>query len=356
MVFIDWLTISQEHPPGTDLPVFASVVSDHLETDTGLTVRTYRGKSIEGSYSSNVLVRCDGAKVYVSGNPSRFGRPDALFGLTDIQAAVEVFSRVLVAVGLPELKTVEAGIRRLDGTSMYSPRVHRVDLTQNLGCGVGNERGVLNWVASQAYLGKGGYMYPNARTVDWNRGSRHSYFKYYDKGWELKSRGKKALVSEEHHLRLVDFCSKSGVVRHELSLKNMGIRLKGLDCLSAWGRIDQADLANIVARYSVHNKADEKAFQSSDVEQQLIDIGVGALTSRRLSMVVVAWRGGVDCRSMYSKTAFYRNRAVLLGIGIDIGVSVHAGLHNNANHKEVVILEPLSPPDWYREGSLAAVA
>ena len=58
-------------------------------------------KLVEGSHSTKLTVRCDGSRVKITGNASRFHRIDNLFGLETIDDCIKVYNQVLASVDLP---------------------------------------------------------------------------------------------------------------------------------------------------------------------------------------------------------------------------------------------------------------
>ncbi|WP_041067153.1 hypothetical protein [Thiolapillus brandeum] len=101
MRFIDWLSVTQEHPEG-GLPVVGKEMITKYDLQTGQILRdSPNSKPLEGSYSTYLLVRCDGSKVSVEGNPSRWQRPDNLFGLQTFDDCIQVYNLVLKDLGLP---------------------------------------------------------------------------------------------------------------------------------------------------------------------------------------------------------------------------------------------------------------
>ncbi|AKS10059.1 phage/plasmid replication domain-containing protein [Pseudomonas trivialis] len=90
-MFIDWLTISQEHDH--DLPVVCDVFTLTIDANTNevLSTRQPRFKH-EASFSTSVSIHVQGRKIRVEGNPSRVGRLDNLFGFTSIEQCVSVYN------------------------------------------------------------------------------------------------------------------------------------------------------------------------------------------------------------------------------------------------------------------------
>jgi len=130
-------------------------------------------KKLESSYSSKLSIRCDGFKVTVDGNPSRWQRLDNLFGLRAFDGAIGVYNRILDEHGLPPFtkntwldwvqgKDGKRATRAGDGA-----RFLRVDWTRNLSVGQGNVSAFLRAISSQS-IGKGKrpQLYQNGHTVD----------------------------------------------------------------------------------------------------------------------------------------------------------------------------------------------
>jgi len=117
---IDWLTMYQDHGGTAVLPVVSvgveqgaagvtveplPVICRHTfqrtDTETGAVDEFRSPRQFQGSFSTSISVRCDGRRVEVSGNPSKFCRLDNLFGYRTLDSAVAVFNAVLAHLGLP---------------------------------------------------------------------------------------------------------------------------------------------------------------------------------------------------------------------------------------------------------------
>ena len=131
MVFLDWLSVYQDHKPGS-LPVLGAdwVLTSPIDVEgvyefdevegsegsafvhfvdfqTGEVVeRPVSWKSVRayqhpGSFDTKLRIRCDGSRVTVSGNPSAFCRMDNLFGFTEVSQAVDFYNVILQSLGMP---------------------------------------------------------------------------------------------------------------------------------------------------------------------------------------------------------------------------------------------------------------
>lgn len=196
-MFIDWLTISQEHDH--DLPIVGDIVHLTIDANTNevLSTRQPRFKH-EGSFSTSVTIHVQGRKIRVEGNPSRVGRLDNLFGHQTIEQCVSVYNALLREYGLPGftrctridirqgMSGAKTGDRIADGA-----KIERIDLTTNIALGEGNVIAYLRGVSSQRIGHSIGFLYPNGRTVAWTpkgngKGGRLQYRKAYDKAFEME--------------------------------------------------------------------------------------------------------------------------------------------------------------------------
>ena len=68
-MFIDWLTISQEHDH--DLPIVGNIVHLTVDENTNQVLSTCRPRfKHEGSFSTSITIHIQGRKIRVEGNPS----------------------------------------------------------------------------------------------------------------------------------------------------------------------------------------------------------------------------------------------------------------------------------------------
>ncbi|MBF4333403.1 hypothetical protein EAY29_24600, partial [Vibrio anguillarum] len=145
MYFIDQLFIHQDHPDG-GLPLVGTHVIERLDMETGEALPpSVNQKRLEGSFSTKLTIRCDGYRVRVEGNPSRWQRMDNLFGLTSLDDCVEIYNHLLSRYGLPPLtKNTRLYPRQSpDGKSTSlvgnGAEITSIDWTRNLAVGQGKE-------------------------------------------------------------------------------------------------------------------------------------------------------------------------------------------------------------------------
>lgn len=152
-MFIDWLTISQEHDH--DLAFVGNI--EHLTVDRNtkeiLSTRLPRIKH-EGSFSTSVTIHVQGRKIRVEGNPSRIGRLDNLFGHQTIEQCVSVYNALLRDYGLPGFtRCTQLDIRQGSSGAKSGDRIadgakiERIDLTTNFALGEGNVLAYLRGVS-----------------------------------------------------------------------------------------------------------------------------------------------------------------------------------------------------------------
>ncbi|MFA0233077.1 hypothetical protein AB4491_29420, partial [Vibrio sp. 10N.261.45.A7] len=92
MVLIDRLFMQQDHHSG-GLPLVGRHVIERVDLETGEKLPpSVNQKILEGSFSTKLTIRCDGYRVRVEGNPSRWQRQDNLFGLETIEQCVEIYN------------------------------------------------------------------------------------------------------------------------------------------------------------------------------------------------------------------------------------------------------------------------
>jgi len=198
MWFIDKLNMYQDHE--NELPTIGS----------------------EGSFSSSLRIRCNGTRVCIEGNPSRWNRAENLFGFNSIEYCISIYNHILITLGLPpftkatiaEYRQGEDG-KKVELITNGSVLTH-IDVTRNLsvraGCEVSYLRGL-----STLTIGKSQkpYLYANNMTVDWYKGSTVRYTKAYVKSHDLNDHKKKRLkeateIEKAQYESVIKFCDVVG--------------------------------------------------------------------------------------------------------------------------------------------------
>lgn len=335
-MFIDWLTISQEHDH--DLPIVGNIVHLTIDanTDEVLSTRQPRFKH-EGSFSTSVTIHVQGRKIRVEGNPSRVGRLDNLFGHKTIEQCVSVYNALLREYGLPGFSRctrldirqgvsgAKSGDRIADGA-----KIERIDLTTNFALGEGNVLAYLRGVSSQRIGHSIGFLHPNGRTVSWTPkgnggGGRLQYRKAYDKTFEMdlnslpKIKRRFGESSEEYKYvkRVRDYCAQEGVVRLEQELKSEFLQR---EALCYWGLFDERRLAEL---HSEFLKIDEKlkvtAMDIVSIAEQLVAEGhcSSLRSARTTASYALEWMSGTS-NIDFKKSQVKTHAALLNRIGINI--------------------------------------
>lgn len=364
--FIDKLNMQQTHHLG-GLRVVGKELCWRVDAATGESGQPSPTPfRLEGSYSSLITVRCDGYKVSVEGNPSRWMRMDNLFGFTSLDECVAVYNEILKQCGLPPFTKSTKVFFRQNGESdkavMESDGavIKHIDFTRNLMVGKGNELAYLRALSSQTIgRSKVGYLYPNGQTVDWNKGSTYRYDKVYIKSFDLKkhrdervSKGK-SLEDSEYYDQLIDYCDSFGVVREEHSFKREFLRRKDL-CF--YGLVSEADFRPFLEDLEKAMKRLEVTHtEYESIADQLIGEGVckSRQSANSTQSVYLLWLHG---QKIKRNSQYYVHSARLKEIGIDIAVDFDVTrLPIQIRRQEIIDVKPLPVPDWYQTAKVETV-
>jgi len=360
---IDWLSVSEEH---VSAPEFGSGLTLSVDMDGTMEWQSVRGADVRGSWDSSLRVRCSGGRVEVSGNPSKWGRLDALDGLRTVDDCLEVYNCVLSELGLPAFTGRLERLRVGDGPHLgevyyRGTRVSQIHLTRNLLLGsVAAIRPWLDWAAAQRWGRKGlvAVQHPENGTVRFGTRARRQ-LTYYNKGEEVRARISSVVRrlpadrredARAYLERLADWCLVNGVVRDEVRLGRKVLPELGLEFVANWrGR----DLAEIAGERLVRGGA-----AVIDWSREVIDRCESVLGSRRQAVtaegVLMRWMNGCDVRGEMSRPTFYRYaKALRLACGVDIRnrpnvVSFGRKLLERASAVEARELGPEDLPSWYR--------
>jgi len=325
--FVDWLTISQVH--AVELPRIDAGCVYATDGDGVEEWRTTRAVRHQGSHETSIGVRCDGSRVIVSGNLSRFGRPDNLFGFGFFDA-LAVANRICAHYGLPEFTAGARGeVSRPAGVSHIwtGARVSRIDLTANYETGsADNAHALMQWLGSQHSPRQAGRVLGAGETVDFGAGSRRQYWKAYIKHIEMEKRG----VADP---RVVDWCRDHGIVRFEGTIKSNALTDLGCaflgDYETGWA------MGELVKLFEEKREIFTRAQRSTDDLDEL---------PRALRGTARDYLAGSDCVRLLGRRTFYRHRAALLPYGIDIS---KRNVLPFAPRIRVIECRPAVVPEWY---------
>ncbi len=357
MRFIDWLSVAQEHPEG-GLPVVGREMVMRYDLQTGEVVRQAPNrKTVEGSYSSSLFIRCDGSRVSVEGNPSRWQRLDNLFGFQRFDDCIQVYNGILLEVGLPPFTPCrrvgwqqgpeDRTARRVSDGAIFK----RVDWTRNLAVGEGNELPFLRALSSQSF-GKGHrpYLYADGNTVDWGKGGTLWYQKVYSKAAELEITLKKLtkkLTQEEKEylLRLIRYCREQGIVRDEREFKRAFLQRKNL-CF--YGMTKESDFNDYLTDVdTMIERLEMSTVDYETIADQLLERGIckSRQSANATQAVVLAWLHG---QRMPRRSQYFEHKRRLRELGIDISVPYDASrAMPQLKRQRVIQVSTAVPPAWY---------
>lgn len=345
-----------------DLPLIDDGVVQGIDSDGCLVWKSVRGFQFQGSFATCVVITSDGHRVRFSGNPSRFCRADNVFGF-DLPTCLRRVNEILQKFGLPPFTAgrrllrpskshgfnfassvmplesitqlhlvtpVRVQLPRHESESIVDvewtgARITRIDLTRNYSLGGSdNARKYLQWLFTQqpSRSSKVG-TYPDASTVDWGRGSRRIYAKFYLKFIELAKR------ENAHTPELLEWAKKEGLGRFELSLKSTQLQSMGCQFL---GSLDMAQLELLFEdRASILSRA---TMELDDLDQ----------LPNSIRLCARDYLAGDDLSTL-SRTTFFRKRKALLKFGIDIAVPRNVVAF--PQRVRVIELRPAYIPQFY---------
>tara|TARA_B100002049_G_scaffold234653_1_gene217445 strand:+ start:1518 stop:2588 length:1071 start_codon:yes stop_codon:yes gene_type:complete len=340
---VDWLSVSQDHPGGCRVLGADYVI--HTDPDTGeVTRENVVGYKHEGSHDSSLRIRSDGNRVEISGNPSRYNRPDNVFGFRTVDECMSLYNELLRALGLPEFTKGEGYDRTNSGTVKIvdGARFSRVDIARNYLAGSpANVTMALRGLSASSRRGKpwlvgqDGMVYSG--TKDYIRA------KYYDKAREMKSHSRKACAKDETRIAVHQWCETEGALRFEVELGRKYLLENKMNGWILWNDERAQGIADSYDKVSDMTFATTNYQRIADDLEQKFDFKRGrALKAQHAAL---AWLSGEDLRESMSKSAFYRVTADLALVGLDARAPCNvAALPVRVR---VVDLRPAQVPDWY---------
>lgn len=369
--FIDKLCLYQIHD--AELPFIGkngAIDFDLLtgETDDALKIK---GKlPVMASYSTSIRVHCDGQKVYVEGNPSRFGRCENLFGLTSIDDCIAVYNHVLLSLGLPPFTAGRFEfLQGKDGEKqrkMYTGAViTHIDITKNHMVGQDNTYAFLRAVSTLSLPnGKLPYLYPNGATVEWSsskcgRGSSWDYSKIYIKHVDLIDKQKSNLKDAtdedcEYYQKVIEHCKHAGLIREEHSFKSKKLQRYDL-CYYGFVTLKQlVEHHTLTTLEKLTTTLEAATMDYVTIADQLLakHIVNSRQAANATQNIAMAW---LNDPRFHEKTArnsqYYVHKKRLLALGLDISVPFRADrnvLPMIRNQREITRYEYQERPSWYR--------
>nr|WP_207794354.1 phage/plasmid replication protein [Aeromonas salmonicida] len=257
--------------------------------DNGVASPAYSHK---GSFCDSVLIRSMGHRLYMSGNASRWGRLENLWGFKTVDQCVYKFNEILREVYgsfdfVPQF-TKCTRIFYEDGSAMKvigadGAIIKGLHTTENFMVGSENEKKYISAVSTLSYRNSVPHLFTNGYGCDWKSKKNNSALIYpcvYAKGNELElhslSKVIKAFGPEsdqvEHLQRVIDFCWAVGLVRYELKFKYRYLQREGLQY---WGKSDYSRLETVMSEFtSLDKKLSVSNMKFETIAQQLYSAGV----------------------------------------------------------------------------------
>ncbi len=374
-MFFDWLEIEQtfDQPlPLLDGNAYLRLVVEQGEVvqDNGIASPAYSHK---GSFCDSVLVRAAGCRLFMSGNPSRWGRLENLWGFKTVDQCVYKFNEILREIYgefdfIPQFTKCNEIFYKDDSASGGSPLqrigadgaiIKGLHTTKNFMVGAENEKKYIAAVSTLSYRNSIPHLFTNFFGCDWKSKKNNSSLIYpcvYAKGNELElhslSKVTKAFGPEsdevEHLQQVIDFCWAVGLVRYELKFKYRYLQREGLQY---WGKSDYSRLETVMSEFtSLDQKLSVSNMKFENIAQQLFSAGVVESTkaANTTAMYALQWADGhhFDLEKKQVKT----HRARLRKIGIDIARPCNISQFSPVKMVSCTEIhrQECTPPSWYQ--------
>lgn len=368
-MFYDWVEVYQDFD--FELPLVADRAYQNIDTETGEGGKiTQPGWQHPGSFCTSIRIQISGNRITMSGNPSRYGRIDNLFGLTTLDECMEVYNRILRTLGLPEFTKCtkvwqytdkvggSAKLRSMSDGATFK----EIHVTSNRSVGEDCVGDYLKGVSTLSYRNSVPRLHTNGKTVDWlsKKGAANLiYPSCYDKAHELelhslqKIKAKYGDSSEEYRylLDVIAFCKREGIARFEQKIKGRQLTRMGA---RFWGLFDEALFEPL-----------HKEFLNIDEKLQVTSMTIEGISERLLRLDIVETTRAANTTALYAiqwmhgqtfdlgKSQVQTHRARLRKIGIDIAQTCNISQASPVyvrKAKEVEVRD-VTAPDWYRHAS-----
>lgn len=363
-MFFDWLTIEQDF--GYQLPLLGDFAYQRIHVSTGersaLSQPVFQHK---GSFCDSVSVRIRGSSLRISGNPSRWGRLDNLFGLPTVDSCVAVFNGICEQLGLPvftrctRVDHLQAAEHDRHALVSDGAIVRELHITSNVAVGQGNEADYLSGLSTQRYRNSVPRLHTNGKTVDWLSVAGNANLIYpsvYDKASELELHAASKIKntfgeqSDEYKYicNLIQYSRSVGIVRPEQKLKIRYLQKEGL---MYWGL---SDYSKLNALHDEFIRLDEKlqvtAMDFETISERLISAGVVDTTraANTTAMYAIQWMHGHTFD--FDKSQVKTHRARLRRIGVDIAQRCNIAKFSPVFVRATREIKPvvLAAPSWYQ--------
>lgn len=369
--FIDKVNVMQVHD--LELPYLGKNGALEFDLFTGETtdVLKVQGKfPVKGSYSTSLRVHCDGSRVYMEGNPSRFGRCENLFGLTSLEDCIAVYNHVLLQLGLPPFTTGRfdylMGKENEKQKKSYTGAVFtHIDITKNHIVGAGNCYAYLRALSTLSLPnGKHPYLYPNGATVDYSSskcggGSSWDYDKFYIKHIDLKDNRSSNLrdaspEDEAYYDQVIAHCETQGVIREEHSFKAKKLKRYDL-CYYGYTSLDRlVKHPSLTTLEMLTQKLEVATMDYVTIADQLLqkDVVKSRQSANATAHVAYSWMNNPTFCSQPKNSQFYVHKKRLMALGLDISIPFRTDrnvLPMIRNQREITRVDVAGVPSFYRK-------
>lgn len=318
----------------------------------------------QGSFCDSVLIKISSSVLKMSGNPSRWGRVENLFGLRTVDSCVDVFNQILNDLNLPHFtKCTKLMFRSPIGSKIESfsdgAIIKELHITSNRMVGFNNVNDYLAGLSMLNYRYSVPRLHSNGQSVDWlsKNGNAHLiYPTVYNKSNELelhsliKIKNKFGENSNEfkYLVDVIEYCKQQGVVRFEQKLKSRFLKRKNLHY---WGLSDYTRLNELHNEFlNLDKKLSVNAMDFETISEQLISSGVVDTTrsANTTAMYAIQWMHGQTFD--FRKSQIQIHRARLRKIGIDIAQRCNLSKFSPVVVREIrkVNVADCPIPSWYK--------
>lgn len=324
MAFCDWLTMYQDHH-GVELPRINDGAIWAVDSNGEVSWTTEKKFTHVGSYDTKIRIKCDGNRVSVDGNISRFNRADNVFGFS-VSRCIELYNALLADYGLPPFTSprFDSSSGRLSDGAIIT----RVDLTKNYVTGSHSKAvRLVHYLGGQDGGRRATVKQYGDNGVTWNEGSKYQSSKLYIKAESL---------GEHCHEQTASWVRNSGLVRHEISLKSRYLAQKKLNHINDWIDLEGTEMDNVI-----YNRFTEVLHRGTALQTEIDHI------PGRIGCLASAWRAGKDLWGDESvgRSTRRRWRKELLPFGIDI--KQPSNIHRLNTRLEIITLQEAEAPAFY---------
>ena len=296
---------------------------------------TAKAMNISGSHESSIRIRSmgeldqdgDATQLFVTGNPAKFLQGHNIFGSDElIPMLTEVMRRICFSLDMPQMTNA----------AIESGTVSRIDFTKSIQ--------FENKLEVQAYIGqialqaksRSGRPIAQGWTVAFQARSRRWSLVVYSKGDELNAHK----IPESLPVELLQ--------NEADRLARVELRLKTLELKKLEKRV-VSDFSQEIL-HSLYEDYIERIEMSTEISipsEELMSL------PRAIRDTYLMWRENADVRVHMSKATYYRHRAALSRMGIDITIPfVKEATATVIPIKKVLTGRPYTTPEWAEKEGL----